>query len=185
MWHCCIELHCINYPLEWRYNGLDSVSNHQSHDCLLNRLLRCRSKKTSKLRVTGLCEGNSPGTSEFPAQMASDAENVSIWWRHHAPCWALFTGRIINQVMCYSHEDKYNLTHWSPWARGVSIRPVSPGDQCVKYLRYNVIRSFQDVVLVIQDHYRSLICYMMVMDGWYITPSISDGWVMDIPSINQ
>ena len=39
--------------------------------------------KISKLRVTGLCEGNSPGTGEFPAQMASYAENVSIWWRHH------------------------------------------------------------------------------------------------------
>ena len=39
-------------------------------------------KKTSKLRVTGHCAGNSPGTSEFPAQMASNAENVSIWWRH-------------------------------------------------------------------------------------------------------
>ena len=35
------------------------------------------------LRVTGLCVGNSPGTGEFPAQMASNAENVSIWWRHH------------------------------------------------------------------------------------------------------
>ena len=40
-------------------------------------------KRTSKLRVTGLCVGNSPGTGEFPAQMASNAENVSIWWRHH------------------------------------------------------------------------------------------------------
>ena len=30
-----------------------------------------------------LCVGNSPGTGEFPAQMASNAENVSIWWRHH------------------------------------------------------------------------------------------------------
>ena len=38
--------------------------------------------KTSKLRVTGLCVGNSPMTGEFPAQMASNAENVSIWWRH-------------------------------------------------------------------------------------------------------
>ena len=45
---------------------------------------QCRSKKTSKLRVTGLCAGNSPGTGEFPAQMASNAENVSIWWRHYA-----------------------------------------------------------------------------------------------------
>ena len=74
------------YPqitLQWRHKGPDSVSNHQFHDCLLNRLFRRRSKKTSKLRVTGLCAGNSPGTGEFPAQMASNAENVSIWWRHH------------------------------------------------------------------------------------------------------
>ena len=40
-------------------------------------------KKTSKLRVTGLCAGNSPVTGEFPAQMASNVENVSIRWRHH------------------------------------------------------------------------------------------------------
>ena len=46
-------------------------------------LFRRRSKKTSKLRVTGLCAGNSPVAGEFPAQMASNAENVSIWWRHH------------------------------------------------------------------------------------------------------
>ena len=60
-----------------------SVSNHQPHDWLLNRLFRRRSKKTSKLRVTGLCVGNSPGTGEFAAQMASYAEIFSIWWRHH------------------------------------------------------------------------------------------------------
>ena len=29
------------------------------------------------------CAGISPLTCEFPAQMASDAEKVSIWWRHH------------------------------------------------------------------------------------------------------
>ena len=52
--------------------------------CLLNRLFRRRSKKTSKLRVTGLCAGNSPGLVNSPAQMASNAENVSIWWRQHA-----------------------------------------------------------------------------------------------------
>ena len=69
--------------LQWRHNGHDSVSNHQPGDCLLNRLFNRRSKKTSKLRVTGLCAGNSSGTGEFPAQMASNAENVSIWWRHH------------------------------------------------------------------------------------------------------
>ena len=69
--------------LRWRHNEHAGVSNHQPHGCLLNRLFRRKSKKTSKLRVTGLCAGNSPGTGEFPAQMASYAENVSIWWRHH------------------------------------------------------------------------------------------------------
>ena len=69
--------------LQWRHNGHNGVSNHQPHDCLLNRLFRRRSKKTSKLCVTGLCAGNSPVTGEFPAQMASNAENISIWWRHH------------------------------------------------------------------------------------------------------
>ena len=69
--------------LQWRQNGRDTISNHQPHDCLLSRLSRRRSKKTSMLCVTGLCLGNSPGTVEFPAQMVSNAENVSIWWRHH------------------------------------------------------------------------------------------------------
>ena len=73
----------ISIPLHWNHNGHDSLSNHQPHDCLLNRLFRRRLKKISKLRVTGLCAGNSPGTGEFPAQMASNVENVSIWWRHH------------------------------------------------------------------------------------------------------
>ena len=74
------------FTLQCRYNGRDGVSNHQRHHCLLNLLLRRRSKKTPKLRVTRLCEGNSPVTSEFPAQMASNAENVSIWWRHNDGC---------------------------------------------------------------------------------------------------
>ena len=59
------------------------VSNHQPYDGLLNRLFRHTSKKISKLRVTGLCAGNSPVTGESPTQMASNAENVSISWRHH------------------------------------------------------------------------------------------------------
>ena len=98
-WHGCslrgnvksqgISSNAINlvlpaYSLQWHHNWRDSVSNHKPHDCFLNRLFRRRSKKTSKLRVIGLCAGNSPGTGEFPVQMASNAENVSIWWRHHA-----------------------------------------------------------------------------------------------------
>ena len=53
-------------PLHWRHNDHDGVSNHQPHGCLLNRLFRHRSKKTSKLRVTGLCGGKSPGPVNSP-----------------------------------------------------------------------------------------------------------------------
>ena len=57
----------MNYiSLRWRHNDHDGVSNHQPHGCLLNRLFRRRSKKTSKLRVTGLCVGNSPGPVNSP-----------------------------------------------------------------------------------------------------------------------
>ena len=83
-WSVSCELRCnVKKTLRWRHNEHDSVSNHQPHDCLLNRLFRRRSKKTSKLDVTGLCAGNSSGTGEFSAQMTSNAENASIWWRHH------------------------------------------------------------------------------------------------------
>ena len=71
----------LKISLRWRHER-DGVLNPQPHDCLLRR----RSKKSSELRVTGLCEGNSLLTSEFPAQRASNAENLSIWWRHHVVC---------------------------------------------------------------------------------------------------
>ena len=72
----------ILFLLQWRHNEHDGISNHQPHDCLLKRLFRHRSRKTSKLRATGLCVRNSQGTGEFPAQKASNVENVSIWWCH-------------------------------------------------------------------------------------------------------
>ena len=80
-----VKLHAYQItldPLKWGHNGRNGVSNHQPRDCLLNRLFG-RRQKTSKLRVTGLCAGNSPVSAEFPAQRTSNAEYVSIWWRHY------------------------------------------------------------------------------------------------------
>ena len=59
------------------YSGVimcHGVLNHQRLDCLFSRLFRRRSKKTSKLRVTGLCEGYPLVTGRFPSQRASNAE---------------------------------------------------------------------------------------------------------------
>ena len=74
--------------LQWRHNEHNGKLNHRRLDGLHNRFRR-RSKK-AKLRVTGLCEGNSPVTGEFPSQRVSNAENVSIWWRHREPVWSGF-----------------------------------------------------------------------------------------------
>ena len=71
--------------LQWRHDERHGVSNHRPPDCLLDCLFRRRSKKTSKLRVTGLCEGKSLVIGEFPSQMASNAEKASIWRRLHEP----------------------------------------------------------------------------------------------------
>ena len=56
----------MTHELQWRHNGRDGVSNYQPHYCLLNLLFRRRSKKTSKLRATGLCAGNWPVTVNSP-----------------------------------------------------------------------------------------------------------------------
>ena len=68
--------------LQWCHNGSYGVSNRQRLIRLLNCLFRRRSKKTSKLRVTGLCEVNPLVTGEFRSKKASNTENVSILWRH-------------------------------------------------------------------------------------------------------
>ena len=78
---------------------------------------RLRSKKTSKLRVTGLCAGNSPGTGEFPEQMASYAENVSIWWRHHG--WP-------DDI----HVRKRKCHHWFCWLPAACLAPIDYLYQC-------------------------------------------------------
>ena len=123
---CLFHTHvlCHVSKLHWRHNGCDSVSNHQPHDCLLSRIFGRRSKKTSKLRVTGLCAGNSSGTGEFPAQMASNAENVSIWWRHHEN-----NVPVIKIVMC-----KNGLLSYGHWIHCGIITPFGHIDLCKHWL---------------------------------------------------
>ena len=70
-----INLYQITKTLQWRHNEHNGVLFAQP-------FIQARPKKTSTLHVIGLCEGNSPVNGEFPAQRASNAENVSIWWRH-------------------------------------------------------------------------------------------------------
>ena len=103
---------CIS--LQWRHNERNGLSNHRCLHCLLNCCFRLRSKKTSKFCVTGFCTGNSLVTGEFPAQKASNTENISIWWCHNVvSClW------MINHIRKYSIPCNY-MSHITPSGRPV------------------------------------------------------------------
>ena len=93
--------------LRWRHNGRDSVSNHQPHDYLLNRLFKRRSKKTSKLRVTGLCAGNSQGTDEFKwpvtqKMLPFDDVIMGVDDDWNLPC-------------CFTRPKRVSVTYYSIW----------------------------------------------------------------------
>ena len=98
-----------------------------------------------KLRVTGLCGGKSSVTGEFPSQRVSNAENVSIWWRHHGISelshhW--FNTRL-SLVACSdvtlhvffhmmtSSNYKHFPRHW-PFVRGIHRSPVNYGNRNTK-----------------------------------------------------
>ena len=142
-----VSLGWDKWTLHWRHNDHDGVSNHQPRGCLLNRLFRRRSKKTSKLRVTGFSAGNSPVTGEFPTQRASN-ENVSIWWRHHEyVAWQPLLGFLSwFPVVWWSQsnlfEDRVALSNlfwvkWNVWLHG--------------YLYIHIY--------ICHHHYRSRICH--------------------------
>ena len=116
-----------NKPLQWKYFGATkalqfhviAVSTHHYSDVIMGVMASQITsltivystfysgaiKETSKLRVTGLCVGNSPVTGELPAQITGNAENVSIWWCHHdgdggwieiycLSIWRIYIGRL-------------------------------------------------------------------------------------------
>ena len=79
--------------LQWRHNERDGVSNHQPQDCLLNRLFKAKIKENIR------APRHWPVTGEFPAQRASNADNVFIWWRHHGSC---PMGPIVWRELCFA-----------------------------------------------------------------------------------
>ena len=79
------------------------------------------------LRVTDLCEGNSPITGEFPAQGASNAENVSIWWRHYElneHCRTTSIARKFDNSNCVYIVQLHQLVWKLEYATGLNL-PLS------------------------------------------------------------
>ena len=139
----CIALH-------WRHNDHGGVSNHQPRGCLLNRSFRRRRKKTSKLRVTGLCVGNSPGPVNSPHKrpvtrkmfpfddvimVSCDSINSSLHGRidqshryghHQAACRepAGSYDKTTWTAICFEHKTQYHLIR-APYTRIVVFWHIS------------------------------------------------------------
>ena len=111
--------HCNHYSDDIM-NSMHRVSNHRRLESLPNRLFRRWSKKTSKLRVTGLCDGNLPVAGKFSTQKASNAENVSIWWRHHNSPFSYMQMKFgiqqskwyLGSNMLFEDHSSYGLSQW-------------------------------------------------------------------------
>ena len=108
--------------LWWRHNGNDGVSNHQPHDCLLDRLFRHRWKKTWKLRVTVLCAGNSPVIGEFPhkwpvTRKKFPYDDVIMWWAssqtHIYMYIYIYASPALDVAMLFLSEMNHTPQWWS------------------------------------------------------------------------
>ena len=108
-------------PLHWRHNDQDSVSNHQPHGCLLSRLFRGRSKKTSKLRVTSICAGNSAGPVNSPHKGLVTREMFPF---DDVIMSYMFMIRCLNFASYYYNSVK-RCSHVPIMSYG-SLRPVAP-----------------------------------------------------------
>ena len=84
-----IEIYRLDISLLWRHNGRDNVSNHQPHDCLLNRVFRCRSDQrkhrssASLAFVRGIHRGpvNSPHELSVTRKMFPFDDVIILWIR--------------------------------------------------------------------------------------------------------
>ena len=137
-WSGAASSQCLT--LQWRHNERDGVSNPQPHDCFFDRLFKVQIKEN--IKVTG----------EFPAQMANNAENVSIWWRHH------------DQIRWYSYLPRI-----------YSIRVTSLYKRITRYILGNItkwttitLRNNANIGLMIVSLWSIIVCKHTNMLAWYL-----------------
>ena len=64
-------------------------------------------------------------TGEFPARMASNAENVSIWWRHHGN---ILTHLLLGQIWWWYKTPWYKYQWENVWRKDVPHSMVASND---------------------------------------------------------
>ena len=178
--------HISRVSLLWRHNGHDGVSNHQPCDCLLNRLFRRRSKKTSKLRVTGLCVGNSPVTGGpvarkmFPFDEVIMSQDLVV---RHFTCLMNGCPKLLISVSIFltncgkisiicgfkkvyidiANVDIANVQIWSLWYKPLVLDFIHENDTTPSVLQYLLCHT----------------CTHTLCGGWVLKAKIIQCWWMD------
>ena len=109
---------------------------------------RRRSENISKLRVIGLCAGNSTVTGEFPAQRASNAEKNSIWWRRHGRWY------ILADIFCICSTKKW-VNQFAMWS---NIATKSRTDATSCYLLYYSRYRKKSFLIISTSHFNWYNC---------------------------
>ena len=122
------------------------ITIHQPHDCLLNRFNQAQIKENIKAPRHWPLWGGFTVTGEFPAQRASNAENVSIWWRHHDCPFVTSVGSLnvtvknhtwpqLESKLSYVEEGgRWKPTHCRPRHRIAIIIPYRDRDNHLRVL---------------------------------------------------
>ena len=82
-----------HWSLQWRHNGHDSVSNHQTYHCLLNRLFSADQRKYQNSASLAFVRGihrrpvNSPHKWPVTRKMFP-FDDVIMFWKWHLTCLA-------------------------------------------------------------------------------------------------
>ena len=93
-----------------------------------------------------LC-GEFTGTGEFPAQRASYAENVSIWWRHHVKTSEHHGMETLSALLTLCIDEGSTSHEWIPRTKGQQSRTlVSLFLACISFQTENWVASCTNIL---------------------------------------
>ena len=103
--------------LQWRHNECDGLSNHRRFDCLFHAQIKENIKAPRHKPLWG------EFTGDRPTRRASNAKNVSIWWRHHMDILFGFYKLKIQQIGICAHcyTQRIHLTNYAFSRNSISV----------------------------------------------------------------
>ena len=151
-------VHVAVCTLQWRHNERHWVSNHRHFDCIL---IACSGADQRIHQHSALLAFV---TGEFPAQKASNAENVSIWWRHQAQLeWRKFyvfcisgkrmpnSGCALLNILSICYNSCAVGIHW--WLGTSRCHGISGNDNRIQCITEPILVKWQSAILTKKEYW--------------------------------